>query len=520
METKSNVPMLSPPAKPAPAEPAPTGAKEENDFLWEDTLPSDSPNLTAESPPPLTEETESEQGSQREITQETAATATEERTAAEEAARSREESVRESTADAEYGTGGDPVRFLLRTGMILLGLFSAVILVISALDGVDRLLEKGAARLILGEMFGGEANISVIPSDTAPPPLKEPMNLATLPANEQETHSKEPPPPSTGAENGSITIVSADLSAKGEYGLGLINETPYAPPLSPQSERAVPVLSEIYAKYGTDAPVVLILHTHATESFAQSDADFTSEADWRTTDPEKNMLAVGKTLADVLREKGINVIHCEEMFDAEDFTMAYYNASLAIRRILAEYPSVSYILDLHRDSIAYTDGSETIRPVTFIDGEPCAQLMFVVGTDHGGSGHTGWTDNFRLACRLQSSIAEEHPGLMRSINLRSASFNQQYTKGSLLIEMGAAGSCLEEVCRSAGILGTFLAEEIIGCDGGTDYLRAEERLPLPIRQTSAVIRTSAGPLPEGFGAGCRVLRCPLRRLHRPPWSLP
>jgi stage II sporulation protein P len=158
------------------------------------------------------------------------------------------------------------------------------------------------------------------------------------------------------------------------------------------------------------------------------------------------------------------------MFDSTDFTMAYYNASLKIRTILEEYPSVSYILDLHRDSIAY--GEETVRPVTVIDGQSFAQIMFVVGTDHGGSGHTEWDDNLNLAIRLQSRIYEKQPGLMRAINLRSASFNQQYTKGSLLIEMGAVGSSMEEAVNSAKILGDYLADEIIGSDDKTRELQA------------------------------------------------
>jgi hypothetical protein len=51
---------------------------------------------------------------------------------------------------------------------------------------------------------------------------------------------------------------------------------------------------------------------------------------------------------------------------------------------------------------------------------------------------------------------------MRSINLRSASFNEQYTKGSLLIEVGASASTLDEAKLGAKILAEYLAREIIG----------------------------------------------------------
>jgi len=375
------------------------------------------------------------------------------------------------------------IRLILRFGMIFLALFSGVIITVSVIVKTEQLMDIGIDKLLLGEVLGGSENISKIANKKTSP---SPVILTSPPANEQESVSPvtldNPSPKETVSEpkSGEIVILSADLSAKEEYGLTLINETPYTPVLTAHSTGVIPNLSEIYDKYGSDAPVVLILHTHATESFAENGTDFTEEAEWRSLDPEKNMLTVGRKLATVLRSRGINVIHCEEMFDSADFTMAYYNASLTIRRLLAEYPSISYILDLHRDSIAYADGESTIRPLFEADGKAYAQMMFVVGTDHGGSGHTGWMDNFNLACRLQSRITENYGNLMRPINLRSASFNQQYTKGSLLIEMGAVGSSLEEACNSAELLGAVLADEIIG--------------------TEDVTQTSTDPLPQDFEA--------------------
>ena len=88
--------------------------------------------------------------------------------------------------------------------------------------------------------------------------------------------------------------------------------------------------------------------------------------------------------------------------------------------------------------------------------------MFVIGTDHGGSGHTGWTDNLSLAARLHTAIDSAHDGIMRSINIRSASFNEQYTKGSLLVEVGATASTIEEAKLGGEIFANFLADEIIG----------------------------------------------------------
>ena len=141
--------------------------------------------------------------------------------------------------------------------------------------------------------------------------------------------------------------------------------------------------------------------------------------------------------------------------------MAYYNAARYIRQTLEDAPSIHYILDIHRDAITTEDGTG-IRPLSVHGGTEYAQLMFVVGTDHGGSSHTDWETNLALAARLQTALHGENPTLMRDINLRSASFNAQYAPGALLVEAGAAASSLEEAVRSIEVFGETLAKEILG----------------------------------------------------------
>ena len=51
---------------------------------------------------------------------------------------------------------------------------------------------------------------------------------------------------------------------------------------------------------------------------------------------------------------------------------------------------------------------------------------------------------------------------MRDVNLRSASFNEQYTKGSLLIEAGATGCTLDEAMAAVDLLADALIAEIRG----------------------------------------------------------
>ena len=270
---------------------------------------------------------------------------------------------------------------------------------------------------------------------------------------EAETVSQSPTDAKTDAETAREEYVIMPIPIE------LSNETPYEPDTDAllAAGRIIPRAEELYAVYGNDEPLVLILHTHGSEGFSD-----TSDSGYRTTDSGKNVVALGERVTQKLNDSGIKTIHSPVLYDNPDFNMSYYNASLAIKKYLEEYPSISYIIDIHRDSIMGEDGEYYAPTATIENKVKAAQIMFVVGTDYGGSGHTGWRDNLTLALRLQCGISADYPTIMRNINLRSASFNEQYTKGSMLVEIGSCASTLDEALLSADIFAEALAREIQG----------------------------------------------------------
>ena len=68
-----------------------------------------------------------------------------------------------------------------------------------------------------------------------------------------------------------------------------------------------------------------------------------------------------------------------------------------------------------------------------------------------------------LGLKLQAQLERLSPGITRPMSLRSQRFNQDLTKGSLLIEMGAAGNTHKEALRAA----EQLAKAIIALARGT-----------------------------------------------------
>ena len=208
-------------------------------------------------------------------------------------------------------------------------------------------------------------------------------------------------------------------------------------------------------------PRVLILHTHATESYTKQGENYKESSAFRTLDTDYNMVSIGTRVAELLQQAGITVIHDRELHDYPSYNGSYNHARKTIQTVLEEYPSVCLVLDLHRDASGDLDNQ--FRPVAQVDGADAAQIMLVMGTNAGGLKHPDWEENLSLGLKLQAQLERLSPGITRPISLRSQRFNQDLTKGSLLIEMGAAGNTHTEALRAA----EQLAKAIIALSKGT-----------------------------------------------------
>ena len=211
-----------------------------------------------------------------------------------------------------------------------------------------------------------------------------------------------------------------------------------------------------------EEPKVLILHTHATESYTRQGEDYIESSAFRTLDERYNMVSVGERVAEMLIKAGIGVIHDRQLHDYPSYNGSYSNARKAIRKILEENPQISLVLDLHRD--ASEDLNNQFRPAVTVEGEETAQIMLVMGTNAAGLTHPEWEKNLSLGLKLQAQLERQAPGISRPMSLRSQRFNQDLTPGSLLIEMGAAGNSHDEALRAA----EQLARAVIALSRGTE----------------------------------------------------
>lgn len=209
-------------------------------------------------------------------------------------------------------------------------------------------------------------------------------------------------------------------------------------------------------------PQILIVHTHATESYQTwPDPVFDENYTARSKNTALNMVAVGAEMARVLNAAGINTLHDTTLYDAPGYTSSYQRSRAGVQDYLARYPSIKIVLDVHRDAIEDSDGTR-VKPVCEIDGESTAQVMVIAGCDNGGSAALpNWRLNLRFAAAWEAAMEGAYPGLTRPVLCGYRFYNQDLTTGSLLIEIGGHANTLDEALRA----GRYAAEGLVKAVG-------------------------------------------------------
>lgn len=210
---------------------------------------------------------------------------------------------------------------------------------------------------------------------------------------------------------------------------------------------------------GAQSPQVLIIHTHGSESYVP-DGSYPESDSYRTQDTEHNVMKVGDELAAALQAKGISVIHDKGFYDYPSYLGSYGRSLTATESYINQYPSIQVVIDLHRDALIADDGT-VYKTVAEVNGETCAQVMLVIGTDGTGLSHNGWSNNLSLALKLQASMNAKYPSLARPVNLREERFNQHLSSGALLLEVGTNGNTLQEAITASRYFADCLEDVLL-----------------------------------------------------------
>lgn len=288
-----------------------------------------------------------------------------------------------------------------------------------------------------------------IPAETPEPsnePSQEPETTPE-PSPEPEPEAELEPEPTSEPEEAPLEPVYTQADADS---IVYTNATAYVPD-------TLALLQEpLELDLTAEGPLVLIVHTHGSEAYTQTEGnEYQESGSYRTTDTAHSVVSLGDALAAQLQEAGIETIHDSTLHDSPAYTGSYTRALSAIESWLEKYPSIQMVIDLHRDAGLDSSGNAVATYYQSPEGQT-SQVMLVLGTDEGGLDHPNWRENLKLGLRIQAAAQKLYPGLMRPLNLRQERFNQHATYGSMIVEVGFAGNTLEEAQGAVRLFGQSL----------------------------------------------------------------
>lgn len=291
------------------------------------------------------------------------------------------------------------------------------------------------------------ADVSSAAAPSQPPAEPE----STAPAESAAPGSETP-----AAEIGG-TVTEVDLSGGGNLVRdGIRIKSKSASTIDIDALRAQPVALQIA---DTDAPQVLIYHTHTSEAYLD---DFTGTYpkgfDVRTRDAAHSVIRVGDAIAEKLNLAGIVTIHDTTYHDDPMYRGAYGRSLQTVTQYLAAYPSIVVTLDVHRDCLQQADGTR-LKPTVTVNGQKAAQIMLVSGCDDQGTlGFPDWRKNMCFSIHLQERLTRRYAGLARPIYCWNVRYNEHVTPTSLLVEFGTEANTDEEVAYSGALFADALID--------------------------------------------------------------
>ncbi|WP_223067165.1 stage II sporulation protein P [Paenibacillus caui] len=199
---------------------------------------------------------------------------------------------------------------------------------------------------------------------------------------------------------------------------------------------------------------VMVYHSHPHESYNPLLGTKTDNPS--SANRSKNVGVVGDFIAEELEKKGVGAHHVFEDYMKEvsgyNYNYSYKYSRATLKDALADYQTLNYFIDIHRDSQSYKKTTTTIEGVSY------AQIYFIIG-----HGNPDWRKNEAFASKIHERMEKAYPGLSRGIWGKTSAqgngeYNQSLSPNSLLIEVGGIDNSEEELQRSSKILADIIAD--------------------------------------------------------------
>lgn len=195
-----------------------------------------------------------------------------------------------------------------------------------------------------------------------------------------------------------------------------------------------------------DDPAVLIIHTHATESYLPS-----SSGNYHTKKAENTVRDVGSVLAQTLQDEGIASVHDQTLHDNPSYSQSYSRSNETTRKLLEKYPTIKCVIDLHRDAIASDSKAATVS----IGGKECALYSYVVS-----NAVPTYSANLKFIKQMNKTASSDYNGFTGKILERGYRYNQDLSTHYMLLEIGYNRNDISEARNTAKVVGKVLADTL------------------------------------------------------------
>ncbi|HWQ80473.1 MAG TPA: stage II sporulation protein P [Anaerovoracaceae bacterium] len=194
-------------------------------------------------------------------------------------------------------------------------------------------------------------------------------------------------------------------------------------------------------------PVVIIYHTHATESYQP-----VSEGNFHSLDAYGTVREVGNELAKALEAHGIQVIHDTTINDSPSYNQSYTRSLETVKKLLGDNGSNVYVIDLHRDAAAYIGN---VPITTSVDNDTIAKYNLVVGT-----GNPNAAALRQFADQVNKTAEEVYSGFGGRVIEKPYKFNQYVSDRHILLEIGNNQNTIEEAKLTGKYFGDVMAKVV------------------------------------------------------------
>ena len=209
---------------------------------------------------------------------------------------------------------------------------------------------------------------------------------------------------------------------------------------------------DLYSRYGSDAPIVLIVSFSPFECYSEGNG-YTYSSEFNSEN--QNVSDVGKEICNNLNSLGINAKYLECVSESDSMYESKMNYEKEIKNFLANTPSISYVFDISR-SIKFNRDMSINREMIAVGEEMLPTINFICGTKSGTASQSQ-EKGIKLSDELSKYFNSSYPLFVSRQTVSRFDLNLQFPVPSIRVDIGSYANTYAEALCSAKLFSSLLA---------------------------------------------------------------